>query len=57
VQAEFNFCPCCACKLGLSCPQCQRLVGARDAYCPYCGTSLRSQAAPPSGLATRLPAG
>jgi len=45
VQAGFNFCPRCNCKLSPSCPQCQRVVGVSDVYCPNCGTSLRSPAA------------
>jgi RNA polymerase subunit RPABC4/transcription elongation factor Spt4 len=49
LQPGFNFCPRCNHKLSPSCPQCQRLVGVNDVYCPYCGTSLRNQAAPPSG--------
>jgi RNA polymerase subunit RPABC4/transcription elongation factor Spt4 len=55
VQTGFNFCPRCSCKLSPNCPQCQRLVGVNDVYCPYCGTSLGNQAAPGSGLATKLP--
>jgi hypothetical protein len=55
VQAGFNFCPRCNHKLSPNCPQCQRVVSLTDVYCPYCGTALRSQAAPPSGLPTKLP--
>jgi len=55
LQTGFNFCPRCNYKLSPSCPQCQRLVGVNDVYCPYCGTSLRDQAAPASGLPTKLP--
>jgi hypothetical protein len=55
VQAGFNFCPRCNHKLSPNCPQCQRVVGLTDFYCPYCGTVLRSQAAPPSGLPSKLP--
>jgi RNA polymerase subunit RPABC4/transcription elongation factor Spt4 len=46
LQPGFNFCPSCNHKLSPSCPECQRVVGANDTYCPYCGTSLRSPAAP-----------
>ncbi len=46
VQAGFNFCPRCNCKLSPSCPQCQHVVGVNDLYCPYCGTSLRKPAVP-----------
>ena len=49
----FGFCPQCSCKLTPICPQCQRSVGVNDIYCPYCGTSLRSQAAPVSSPPTR----
>jgi len=55
VQTGFNFCPRCSYKLSPNCPQCQRVVGVTDVYCPYCGTSLRNQAAPASGLSTKLP--
>ncbi len=55
VQTGFNFCPRCNHKLSPSCAQCQRVVGVNDIYCPYCGTSLHNQAAPGSGLATKLP--
>src|SRR5258706_166079 len=55
VQTGFNFCPRCNHKLSPSCPQCQRLVGVNDLYCPYCGTSLHNQAAPAPGPATKLP--
>ena len=55
VQTGFNFCPRCNYKLSPSCPQCQRVVGVNDVYCPYCGTSLRNQAGPASGPATKLP--
>jgi len=53
VQAEFNFCPQCNCKLSPSCLQCQRVISAADAYCPYCGASQRTPATPaasPTGL-------
>lgn len=46
VQAGFNFCPRCSYKVSPSCSQCQRVVGVNDVYCPYCGTSLRHEAAP-----------
>jgi RNA polymerase subunit RPABC4/transcription elongation factor Spt4 len=46
VQSGFNFCPNCSHKLSPNCPQCQRVVGTNDVYCPYCGTSLRAQASP-----------
>lgn len=49
----FGFCPQCSYKLTPICPQCQRSVGVNDIYCPYCGTSLRSQAAPVSSPPTR----
>ncbi len=52
VQAGFNFCPRCSCKLSPSCPQCQRVVGINDVYCPYCRTSLRNEAGPAAGLPT-----
>ena len=48
MHPEFSFCPQCSHKLTPICPQCQRSVGGNDIYCPYCGTSLRSQAAPVS---------
>ncbi len=41
VQTNFNYCPNCNYKLGLSCPQCQRTVSFNDVYCPYCGTAQR----------------
>jgi hypothetical protein len=52
VQPGFNFCPQCNCKLSPSCAQCQRVIGARDVYCPYCGTPQRSQTSsqPPASL-------
>jgi len=55
LQPGFNFCPHCSYKLSPSCPKCQRVVGMNDVYCPYCGTSLRKQATPDSGLPTKLP--
>lgn len=55
VQAGFNFCPRCSCKLSPSCPQCQRVVGGGDVYCPYCGTALRNPAAPITGFPTANP--
>jgi RNA polymerase subunit RPABC4/transcription elongation factor Spt4 len=55
VQTGFNFCPRCSYKLSPSCAQCQRVVGLNDVYCPYCGIPLRNQAAPASGLPSRLP--
>lgn len=54
VQTGFSFCPRCSYKLGPSCPHCQRVIGVNDAYCPYCGTSLHNQAAPVSGVPTKL---
>src|SRR5437660_6463911 len=35
LQPGFNFCPHCSYKLSPSCPQCQRVVGVNDVYCPY----------------------
>ena len=55
VQTGFNFCPRCNYKLSPNCPQCQRVVGVNDVYCPYCGTSLRNPPAPASGLPTKVP--
>jgi hypothetical protein len=52
IQAGFNFCPRCSCKLSPSCPQCQGVVSVNDAYCPNCGTSLRNQVPAASGLPT-----
>ena len=52
LQPGFNFCPSCNYKLSPSCPSCQRAVGVNDVYCPYCGTSLRNQAAPPPNPST-----
>ena len=55
VQAGFDFCPRCSCKLGMSCPRCKRVlsagvVGALDAYCPYCGAALHGQNAPDAAV-------
>lgn len=46
VEAGFNFCPKCNCKLGAACPSCQHAVRPGDTYCPYCGTSLGGAALP-----------
>jgi len=53
VQEDFDFCPGCSYRIRPGCPQCQRtlgpnLVNAEAGYCPYCGFSLRGQAASPS---------
>jgi len=40
VEAGFNFCPKCNCKLTPTCPTCQRTVRPGDSYCPYCGAAL-----------------
>lgn len=55
VEAGFNFCPRCSCKLSPSCPQCQHVVSASDIYCPYCGSALHNQAAPVSSPPTGIP--
>lgn len=55
VEAGFNFCPRCSCKLSPSCPQCQHVVSASDIYCPYCGSALHNQAAPASNPPTGIP--
>jgi len=55
LQPGFNFCPSCNYKLSPSCPQCQRVVGANDVCCPYCGTSLRNQGASVSSPPETLP--
>ncbi len=55
VQTGFNFCPRCSCKLNPSCRHCERVVGLNDVYCPNCGTAVRDQSAPASGLPTNLP--
>jgi hypothetical protein len=54
LQTGFNFCPRCNHKVSPSCPQCQRLVGASDIYCAYCGTSLASASQASGPLRTLL---
>src|ERR1700758_4184418 len=45
VQPRFNLCPPFGHRLRPSLPPCQHLVGVNAVFCPYCGTSLRNQAA------------
>jgi hypothetical protein len=45
LPAEIGSCPRCGYQLSGACPHCQRVVGAEDGYCRFCGTPLHQPAA------------
>ena len=45
-QADFHFCPQCACQVAASCGQCYRSVSMTDLYCVHCGHELATDNTP-----------
>jgi hypothetical protein len=46
VSARFNYCPNCKYNLRPTCRHCQREVGDRDRYCPFCGADTAFETQP-----------
>ena len=46
VSARFNYCPNCKYNLRPTCRHCQREVGDRDRYCPFCGADTTFETQP-----------
>ena len=45
-QADFHFCPQCACQVSASCGKCYRSVNMTDLYCVQCGHDLAADNTP-----------